>query len=118
MRAHIPMVAIGVVAFVALDGIAAARGDASALSYAAIMAILFVTVAVADRWVGFTTPLLWCLVTWAVLHMAGGLISTGTNRVLYNESLGTVSTFYLYDRVKDRDKGVPKRVWEQARPTS
>jgi hypothetical protein len=31
---------------------------------------------------------------------------------LYNESLGTVSTFYLYDRVKDRDRGVPKRVWE------
>ena len=31
---------------------------------------------------------------------------------LYNESLGTVSTLYLYDRVKDRDKGVPKRAWE------
>jgi hypothetical protein len=30
----------------------------------------------------------------------------------YNESLGTVSTFYLYDRVKDRDRGVPKRIWE------
>jgi hypothetical protein len=30
----------------------------------------------------------------------------------YNESLGTVSTFYSYDRVKDRDCGVPKRVWE------
>lgn len=30
----------------------------------------------------------------------------------YNESLGTVSTFYLYDRVVDRDRGVPKRVWE------
>ena len=30
----------------------------------------------------------------------------------YNESLGTVSTFYLYDRVKDRDAGAPKRVWE------
>jgi hypothetical protein len=30
----------------------------------------------------------------------------------YNESLGTVSTFYLYDRVKDRDTGVPKRAWE------
>lgn len=30
----------------------------------------------------------------------------------YNESLGTVSTFYLYDRVADRDRGVPKRVWE------
>jgi hypothetical protein len=31
---------------------------------------------------------------------------------LYNESLGTVSTFYLYDRVKDRDRGTPKRIWE------
>jgi hypothetical protein len=31
---------------------------------------------------------------------------------LYNESLGTVSTYYLYDRVKNRDRGVPKRVWE------
>lgn len=31
---------------------------------------------------------------------------------LYNESLGTVSTFYLYDRVANRDAGVPKRVWE------
>ena len=30
----------------------------------------------------------------------------------YNESLGTVSTYYLYDRVKDRDRGVPKRVWQ------
>jgi len=31
---------------------------------------------------------------------------------LYNESLGTVSTFYQYDRLKDRDGGVPKRAWE------
>jgi hypothetical protein len=31
---------------------------------------------------------------------------------LYNESLGTVSTEYLYDRVHDRDRGVPKRPWE------
>jgi hypothetical protein len=30
----------------------------------------------------------------------------------YNDSLGTVSTYYLYDRLKDRDRGVPKRVWE------
>lgn len=36
---------------------------------------------------------------------------------LYNESLGTVSEAYQYDRVKDRDKaGVerPKRPWEVA----
>jgi hypothetical protein len=36
----------------------------------------------------------------------------------YNDSLGTVSTFYLYDRVKDRDRGVPKRVWESERTSS
>ncbi|MGD0497961.1 MAG: hypothetical protein ABSC23_05945 [Bryobacteraceae bacterium] len=30
----------------------------------------------------------------------------------YNEALGTVSTFYLYDRLTDRDRGAPKRVWE------
>ncbi len=30
----------------------------------------------------------------------------------YNESLGTVSTYYIYDRVKDRDRGVPRRAWE------
>ena len=32
---------------------------------------------------------------------------------LYNESLGTVSTYYMYDRLQDRDRGVPKRVWER-----
>jgi hypothetical protein len=31
----------------------------------------------------------------------------------YNESLGTVSAMYLYDRLKDRDAGVPKRIWEE-----
>ena len=32
---------------------------------------------------------------------------------LYNQSLGTVSTYYQYDRVQDRDRGVPKRIWER-----
>jgi hypothetical protein len=35
-----------------------------------------------------------------------GLIS------LYNQSLGTTCDLHLYDRVKDRDHGVPKRAWE------
>ncbi len=30
----------------------------------------------------------------------------------YNDSLGTVSSYYQYDRVEDRDRGVPKRAWE------
>jgi hypothetical protein len=41
------------------------------------------------------------------LREALGLVS------LYNESLGTVSNIYLYDRVVDRDRGVATRPWEQ-----
>lgn len=40
------------------------------------------------------------------LAEALGLVS------LYNESLGTVSNLYLYDRVVDRDRGVAARPWE------
>jgi hypothetical protein len=40
------------------------------------------------------------------LREALGLVS------LYNESLGTVSTQYIYDRVEDRDKHVPRKPWE------
>ena len=31
---------------------------------------------------------------------------------LYNESLGTTFNQHLYDRVKDRDHGVPTRPWQ------
>jgi hypothetical protein len=40
------------------------------------------------------------------LRQALGLVS------LYNESLGSVSNVYLYDRVKDRDTDHPKKPWE------
>jgi len=30
----------------------------------------------------------------------------------YNQALGTTSTYHPYDRLEDRDQGVPKRVWE------
>ncbi len=32
---------------------------------------------------------------------------------LYNESLGTTFSEHLYDRVQDRDRGVPHRPWEK-----
>lgn len=40
---------------------------------------------------------------------------------LYNESLGTVSEAYQYDRIVDRDKPArerPKRPWERTRPVT
>ena len=32
---------------------------------------------------------------------------------LYNEGLGTTTEAHLYDRVQDRDTGVPHRAWEK-----
>jgi len=32
---------------------------------------------------------------------------------LYNESLGTTNEQHLYDRVENRDKGVPRRPWQR-----
>ncbi len=97
LRVHAPMAVAGAAAFVVFETIAAVRGDVSGLAYAAIMILLFAVVATADRWVGFTSPLLWCLVAWATLHMAGGLIATGPHRVLYNETLGIPGVHF--DRV-------------------
>jgi uncharacterized membrane protein YjdF len=97
VRAHTPVVATGAIAFLVFETAAALRGDASAASYAAEMILLFWLALVADRHVGFSTPVLWCLVAWATLHMAGGLVATGHARVLYNESLGVPGVHY--DRV-------------------
>lgn len=36
---------------------------------------------------------------------------------LYNESLGTTSAAHIYDRVKDRDRGAPRRPWEHEAPS-
>lgn len=32
---------------------------------------------------------------------------------LYNQGLGTTTESHLYDRVEDRDRGVPHRAWEK-----
>lgn len=40
------------------------------------------------------------------LREALGLIS------LYNQGLGSTNELHIYDRVKDRDHGVPRRPWE------
>lgn len=47
------------------------------------------------------------------LHEFDEDVKEGLGQVsFYNESLGTVSTYYIYDRVANRDRGVPKRAWE------
>ena len=48
----------------------------------------------------------------ALHDFEGDLMEAFGEKSLYNTALGTVSTLYQYDRVKDRDHGVPKRVWD------
>ena len=51
------------------------------------------------------------------LHQFSEELKEGTGGIsLYNESLGTVSESYMYDRVRDRDlpeSERPKRPWQQ-----
>jgi hypothetical protein len=49
----------------------------------------------------------------SALHdFEGDLMEALGETSLYNTALGTISTVYQYDRVKDRDRGVPKRAWD------
>jgi hypothetical protein len=48
----------------------------------------------------------------ALHDFEGDLMEALGETSLYNTALGTVSTVYQYDRVKDRDRGVPKRAWD------
>lgn len=53
------------------------------------------------------------------LHQFAEELKEGTGGIsLYNESLGTVSSEYMYDRVRDRDlpdAKRPKRPWQKVR---
>jgi hypothetical protein len=48
----------------------------------------------------------------ALHDFEGDLMEALGETSLYNTALGTISTVYQYDRVKDRDRGVPKRAWD------
>jgi len=54
------------------------------------------------------------------LHQFSEELKEGTGGIsLYNESLGTVSEAYMYDRVRDRDLPVaerPQRPWQKPAP--
>ena len=50
----------------------------------------------------------------AVLHAFEEDLRDGLGLTsLYNQGLGTTNDLHLYDRVKDRDRGVPQRPWER-----
>jgi putative membrane protein len=71
-------------------------GSGPTAVYVPMMALIIGAAAVANHRVRFSTPLLWALAAWGLVHMAGGVIPVG-NGTLYNVRLGI--PYVHYDRV-------------------
>lgn len=72
IKRHPLLVLFVAVYMLGFTGWAVARGNSEFVFYAAVMAALIGGAAGVHRRVGFTTPLLWGLAVWGLLHMAGG----------------------------------------------
>ncbi len=64
--------------------VAIGRGNKEFVFYIVVMVALIALVLTVHRKVGLTTLTLWGLSLWGFLHMAGGLVSIGDGKVLYN----------------------------------
>ncbi|MGD9692672.1 MAG: DUF2238 domain-containing protein [Phycisphaerales bacterium] len=74
MKRLLPL-AIFVPAYMAIAlTLALRRGNTEFLFYAAAMALCIAGVLWVDRRTRFTTPVLWCLALWGMLHMFGGTL--------------------------------------------
>jgi putative membrane protein len=91
--AHRALAAFGLGYYALLLGVGAATGNASTPVYAAFMAVLFALGILADLRVRFGRGVLWGLAAWGLLHMCGGLVPVGGDRVLYEVWLLPVVRF-------------------------
>ena len=78
------------IGFEAYGFIAHRRG---AVAYGAVILVLGVLIAIAERRVRFSNAVLWGLAAWGFLHLAGGLIPWGDG-VLYNARIGLEPIHY------------------------
>jgi hypothetical protein len=99
-----PVLAFTVVYLLAAVVGSVASGNSEFVLYIVIMLVLGSVVWFADRRVGFSSPVLWGLSGWGLVHMAGGLITVpqtwpinGEHRVLY--SLWLIPDLLKYDHV-------------------
>ncbi len=83
VRGHGPLTAFGLGYYVVLLGVGALTGNGQTPVYAVFRAVLFALVILADRKVGFGDRVLWALAGWGLLHLCGGLLPAGDDRVLY-----------------------------------
>ncbi|MGI8683988.1 MAG: hypothetical protein ACR2MO_02610, partial [Acidimicrobiales bacterium] len=67
-----------------------------AVPYLVVVATLLLVVVRLDLRFDLGTGLLWALAVWGLVHMAGGIIPLGGDRVLYNARFGP--DLFRYDR--------------------
>lgn len=80
------------------------KGNREFIFYIVIMCVLIGVMALVHRRVGLSTPLLWALSVWGLMHMAGGLVPVpegwpyhGEHGVLY--SLWLIPEKLKYDQI-------------------
>lgn len=89
---------------VASVGASIAKGNTEFIFYIVVMLVLIAVMSWVHKLVGLTTPLLWALSVWGMLHMAGGLVPVpsgwpynGEHAVLY--SLWLIPDKLKYDQI-------------------
>lgn len=96
---------LGVIVFtlayllVAISGAVASR-NGEFLFYIVAMMVLLAAVAGAHRRAGFSTPVLWGLSIWGLLHMAGGIVPVPESWTIEGDVRGLYSWWIVPDRLK------------------
>ncbi|MEJ8567316.1 hypothetical protein [Elongatibacter sediminis] len=78
-RALIPIVAFNAAYLLAAIGWVLASGNYEFLAYIAVVLVIGGVLLLIHRRVGLPLALLWCLSSWGLLHMAGGLLVVPAN---------------------------------------
>ena len=91
MRPRLPLYAFTATYLVTFAVLAAIRFNPEFLYYAVVLALIIAGVMTIDRRVHFSTPVLWGLSIWGLMHLAGGtlpvpasLVAPDATHVLYN----------------------------------
>lgn len=87
----LPIVVFNAAYIIASVAASMIQGNGEFVFYIVVMLVLIAVMALVHRRVGLSTPLLWALSVWGMLHMAGGLVTlpqgwayNGDHAVLYS----------------------------------
>jgi uncharacterized membrane protein YjdF len=86
----VPLIVFAIYMLAAVSG-ALLSGNGEFIFYIVVMLVLAGVVLYVHSSINLTTPLVWCLVAWGAMHMAGGLVPlpeswpiNGDQRILYS----------------------------------